>query len=81
MSSTFYGVALLGWAVGVGAVVVSLMNSGLENTLCSPPNGTSQACTQLQSNVNLALFIGVLGIVAGIVFTVMSLRAAKQVPA
>ncbi len=78
MASTFYGVALLGWAVGIGAVVVSLMNSGLENTLCSPPNEMSQACAQLQSNVNLALFIGVLGVVAGVVFTIMSFRGTKQ---
>jgi hypothetical protein len=74
MGGGLFTAALVAWAFGIAGIIVWLIDSASENAICASPNEFSQACLQLQNTANITVVIGFVGIVFGIILTVMALK-------
>lgn len=69
MGAALFGAALIMYACGAGGLIVWYIDSGLVSSAVS-----LQAASQLRFDADLALELGVVAVIVGVILTVMALR-------
>jgi len=69
MGASLFGGAIVAWSVGIAGFIVWYVDNGLANAA-----STLAGASQLQNDAYIALAFGIIGVVIGLILTIMAFQ-------